>query len=363
MEQKPEMTETEYWLTNGKFLQHRGKLLELARFLREIAFNEKSDYYCPTGKALANLNFFAGDLQVLVNKIVQLARDGHPEMAEEIIRGLERKNYLLPGEKLDDKAENYTLLMFDPEKTILLIRALSEGWYHDFDPYLDGRFNDRPLHPDTKTVFELFPTIRYFYEENIGISGRRKNFRHRSVADVPYILRTAYLHEVLSDFVGHFPKHLRKLNCTYPRVNLGHSAHRIVDDRVRGFINVTAVMIRGKRKNVLARFPRPLQERIASWQMTIPDRYRNDHLGWKIGLHEKKEHAHWRKEFPTFVAKGNGISNGLGAIFFPGTRIRKSFLEDIRVYGETIDRYQVYTHDWYDKVDPPFRILFQACNY
>lgn len=383
MGQKPEglsLMDTEWWLTNRVFSKHRGQLQHLTAFLREIVFNAESPYYCPTGKSLAKLNFFSGDFKTLADKLVQLTRDGHPEMAEEIIRALGRFGRLLPGEKQEWTNERYTLLLFDPEKTLLLLKAILENSADSY--HLNRYFKESdiektespPFYLDTHRLCEMFPSIKFFFEFHTGWKRGRSGYSCGCPCPA-FILKSAFLYEVVADFHPYLPRD-KKMILLCPeesQIHLGDfwgSYDANPDESVisswwkmnnhqelRFFSKCFLFLFKGKRDEILKCFPRLLQDRIASWEFDIPNRYEY-YRNWRFGLHPDSEHAGWERKYPMFVPPKNGVSRDMGAIFFPDIATP----ERVPVYSDAISNYVVYHHDWHQKKKLPFRVLFQPYN-
>lgn len=77
-----------------------------------------------------------------------------------------------------------------------------------------------------------------------------------------------------------------------------------------------AYLLKGDRSAIVSCFPRPLQDKIATWQFRLPDNVRI--YGCRIGLHVEAEHERWTRERPSFCSKN--LHSGWGAMILHNDR-------------------------------------------
>lgn len=349
-----------YWDNFGIFQQHRGQLGVFVRFLEEIFGDKESSYFCESPSQFRRLNFFSGDLLALGNKIMQLKRQGETEFMEEVLRALRISKYLLPGEEpIDKETTPVTLLMLDPKKTIFLLRAMMPyGFFDELSVFVNPQQISRQwverIRPSIPKIFDLFPSLKKyvrFWTE--AATPREKELDRSRAADC---IRSAYLVDVVTNFWPHLGELAIRKHFIDSRQFVGDACGFDRNDSVfeldwkenqerhfktSEFGSSFLYAVKGERTEVLSRFPRNLQKRIASWQLRVPK-----DIGYQyIGLHEADEHLFWKKRWPIFASRGEkGVSHDLGAILMPCR------------YSVLSGKYLTFG---YERPQKPFRLLFE----
>lgn len=315
------------------FQRSRGKFGFLTEVLEGLAGEAES-----ATDFLRRLDQIFADARTTANIYAQFVQDGYDDAAAEALQCLADESHRLPQEEvLSVHTVPYTLLMFEPEKTLYLLklafnwngdemwRFVQEKWgptWRFNDNYRRGEEPQRPpeeimpdFPPDLRELCRKFPSLFLTLRE---IRSYQLHFR-------PEVLGNAHKHDVLKPFLHAAKEPLQIAFCDAIRLRpveygLGrdffsnnidlfwHEAR--VDDL--GFLRQfgAAYLLKGDRSNLVSLFPRKMQDRIATWQFQVPD---NIHpYDCQVGLHIEAEHERWRRERPSFCSKN--LHSGWGAM-------------------------------------------------
>lgn len=279
---------------NQAFAVCRGKFdHQVSRLNTELLDSTDS----PTSFLIQWDDFF-GKARVMSNLLAQFKRDGLTVAQNELEKALKNKGYILPGETVSiEETQPMTVLMLDPERTILMLKWIIEGHWIDLDHYLewrDGKMKDRGFfqnepHERVKKLFEMFPTL----EKHSRVRKARRDYEGQD-------LRSAYDDTVLKSFSKEVQNVLKEADgrcLKYGQFN----------DHIEMERHPFVYVFMAEQSEVLRIFSREEQARIATWQLDVPKLVGNNcHIGvHPEGLHEEEQINH-----PALTSKG--CSNFLG---------------------------------------------------
>ncbi len=279
-----------------------------------------------------------GDLRVLGNWLAKYHLDGWEHAFEALVPSLREISILLPKEIVSlDETIPITVIMFEPEKTIMLLKFLTACnnpllVYQYAEMYMQRKaLFDQPIEvqedfPDIlmpvitalntwHQILEAFPTLRKacFDDQVIDFNPDPDDLNARPVDDLQKAIEKAYQHDILDKF--DIQERIRD-GSLYPIRESGqsrfHPAPGIFDSTTRKYDLRIQCMIGwdAEPKQLLKFYTRKQQKRMAVWHIDLPGILKG--LGLVLGVHEEGVHLVWQKEYPAICSKG--VSHGLGAI-------------------------------------------------
>jgi hypothetical protein len=294
--------------SNDAFRQHRGRLRWGASFLSDLASKANSpSAFCRNWDALT------GDLRVIGNMMAKLSRDDREFALSELTAALSDADHLFPGESHPiEKTVPVTLLMLDPDRTLLMIRWILECHWGDLGNYLDVKrgvkidaaFHKGERQTTTETLFAKFPSLEEETWKRIRGSllwyvGPELFESHRRDVDQQY-------GHFKGGFGGFGGKNFKALTVGWTQYN---------DDLEINYGKGFAYFVEADQKEVLSFFTRAEQKTVATWQFRVIPETTNRLGHVNIGLHPESQHAHWERE--CVGATSLGFSQGLGAVMYP----------------------------------------------
>jgi hypothetical protein len=292
---------------NQAFATCRGKFGNLLSIVED--FGETPSAFC------RRFDDFTGQARVMGNLLATLKRDGHDYAHDQLGNAL-KGNHVFPGEVLPvEQTRPVTLVMFDPIKTVAMVKWLTQAYWMSLNAYLD--FLDGQgktgFHNDdfelTKNLFELFPALEGYSRK------RRKSGDYEG-----WDLAKAFDESVTDRFEA--PEGASKLRLLRGQwndhVEWDHSGHS----------TALGYMVEGDQASVLRKFSRETQKKIGTWQINLPKNQATC-AGVCFGIHEESEHGISRKKHPAFTSKGT--QSGLGVRFLKDYGFRQKNPEDYAV--------------------------------
>ena len=263
---------------------------------------------------------FTADVRVVGNMLAKYRRDGWKFAEEEMLTALiYGGKHLLPGEKIpSQKTIPVTILMLDPERTLRMIHWVMGGGDMDMYYVMEKGEYKNPL---VQKLFESFPSLK----EYVG------QFREVDAALIAALYR---------DVMEHFPEYRdmqgRRLKLDADPERLSSFTNvlmKVWDEMQHVSVDSFGFVVFGKQDEVLRRFSRDKQKRIATWQLHLPrsllteakkkqvsfadqfaqqsaDRFPRLHLD--IGFFPEAEHARWTELYPNMTSRG--VAYGLGVM-------------------------------------------------
>jgi hypothetical protein len=260
-----------------------------------------------------------GSLQVVATQIAREHFAGHTEAEEQFIEAMEQEHCLLDGEQFDDTtSSSFTLFMFEPEKTLLLMEAVARIDNHvvyyparerpGFLTKLGSAQYETQYHADLgERLLNAFPSLdNIMFQTSSCFPHYKRPFWHDA-------LLAAYAHDVLSrypdqrdvrglaqqhngTYVGDNRRALAILQRWYPnawktqswrfRCALAFLAYGTAQDYNFGDVKV------------------------AKWQFRLPNIISGVEGG--IGLYPAEHHEAWTNLKPALVS--NNVVAGMGAL-------------------------------------------------
>jgi hypothetical protein len=256
--------------------------------------------------AKKKLREFFGAALIMGNKLAQLHFSGQKKAYSELEGALTRDHFVFTYESVPlDKTRPVTILMLEPEKTIVLLRWMAEGRtaelnrFVGFDPL--SHFKNYEVQEVTRELFKVFPSLESHVKESLRTD--RDNG-----SELALIFKEAIV-GLPDSFPGSLP--LISDNMEYLLHTTEHGGSGSI------FTFPIAWMFPGKdQAQVLAMFSRDDQKRVATWQIDVPEISLKHNGGFrdiKIGVHPEHEHRIWEKKAPAFTSKG--LSNGHGTLY------------------------------------------------
>ena len=323
------------------FQRSRGEFKFLTHTLQKLTEKAES-----ATDFLRRLDRIFADARTVASIYAQFVQDGHNDAAAEILLALADRSQLLPQEEiLSDHTVPYTLLMFEPEKTLYLLklcfnwsgdamwefskskwasrwRALASGLREVRKKAADVKVSLVELPKDMQELCRSFPSIPSLLSE---IREYVPNFQ-------PCLTGEAYCRDVTLQFEHKANKQLRQYFHDGWRLHPAKKAARsnLFSQQYSGsssslfdynracayeylkFLECSncAYLLKGDRSEIISHFPRPMQDRIATWQFRIPENVRT--FFYNVGLHIEAEHDRWTRERPSFCSKN--LHSGWGAM-------------------------------------------------
>jgi hypothetical protein len=236
---------------------------------------------------------FSQGVLVMGNMLAQLQRDGWQEAYTALSSALSTPGYTIPGETVPfEQTKPITLVMLDPERTVLMLNWIIKDHWMDLDAWLDDK-DDKPdsrkLSERVKKLFELFPTL----EHHTRIRRKHRDYEGK---DLLY----AYRDSVWS----RFPNVLKSESFKSLRFTFGQW-----NDHIELHGAKFLFLFDGEQGEALKLFTREQQEQIATWQINIPSAAQGTIY---FGLHPEAEQETWRAEYPSLLS--HGLNAGMGAV-------------------------------------------------
>jgi hypothetical protein len=255
----------------------------------------------------------SGDLRIIGNIMAVLKRDGKTEALEALRKSLLDPNYSIPGETIRlEKVVPLTLVMFEPEKTLSMLRWIIKGHWMDLDQMLDNEGGGEGMSL-AKEMFSNFPSLREATEkrrERDHYEGWELGFAYQ--VDILRKIEVPEHFHPLHLSPGQYNDHL-ELTPPFPftkTMEIKSGAEWVQCLAYFGF------WVEADQKEALSLFTREQQESIATWQFQIhPDSLSQERGCMEVGLHPENEHNHWSREYA--FRSSAGMSHGMGAIFYP----------------------------------------------
>lgn len=323
------------------FQRSRGRFGFLTGLFMELAKQAKT----PSEFAHLVDEVFA-DARTLGGIYYQLENSGQSAATGAFAHALADPIYRLPREEVvETDTKPYTLVMFDPEKTLATLEylntysyskdwselikmwrevrsakllgktAMEAGWEKvNFPSAFEKLCQSLPTLPDLIPRLDMFyvnfpiSLIGYAYATDVLSKFSTLESKHSSESTEGYVLHKVFhgcrgltlnsetFFHCHFTFNGNLPSGLHFAR--WPAMNyLGNCV---------GFIYV----VKGRQDEVKEVFPREFQDRLATWQLNIPANINTYFCSF--GLHPAAEHEWWKKERPSFCSKN--LTNNLGAI-------------------------------------------------
>jgi hypothetical protein len=251
--------------------------------------------------ALKPFDKWCGTRRIMLKMLAQLTRDGNMVAAYELEQAL-TSEHIMTGETIpSEKTKPGVLVMFDPQKTLLVTRWFYTTQVEDARQYARTGQNDLKrgqcgfLSP---RLFELFPHLK---QELLADS--RDWFEKVALELRPRINDDCIkFNQVFgeNDIAGMF---LDQSRCEW----------------WHGYNTLALFVHNATQDKVLGMFTRTEQASIATWQFNYP-RFERSNMScmWShfpnfwVGFHPEDEHAAWSKCWPSYVSRG--CAAGLGAV-------------------------------------------------
>lgn len=254
---------------------------------------------------------FCSDVRVIGNLLACLKRDGWNIAATELTRALQDKTYCLPGETVPlHETEPVTVVVFDFPRTLAMIRWIRCAHWMNLDCYLNERDNrltenDKAVWNNdsvgqllTYQLFEAFPNL----EDHTRQRRARMDYEGRDLCK-------SYQEHVLNDF-----DHKQLLEIGLPL----HLAWQTYNDHLELFEHSTGdlqrfgYICRADQAEVLSRFSREQQERIATWCVRMPKMKDNDDIHRLfVGFHSEEAHRGLWQNSTYLTSKGCAHNYGV----------------------------------------------------
>lgn len=290
---------------NKTFGACRGKLSD--PFFGTIENSESSSHFCSVWDNLAP------KMRIMGNLLAQYKRDGWLDAYSTLQIALRSESYLIPGETIPlEQTAPFTVIMFEPDKTLTLIRWLLGVHWCELDEYLDkkdGKVGNWEFHSSglTQQLFQELPSLEKHARE------RRRKCRYEGEdlekaydEDVALLAPEdgKVIEQMLSDLGGK-RLYLGRTKMGDPQWN----------DHIENIdIIPVAYIFPVEAKKVLKYFSRKKQREIGIWSFNYPKVEIDSEFNLNIGLHAEEEQSRWRKESPMGVSLNS--SCGLGAVIF-----------------------------------------------
>lgn len=254
----------------------------------------------PAG-ALRMFEQWAARQRVMLKMLAELKRDGHNVAFEELKEAL-TSDHVITGEDVPlEQTEPGVLIMFDPEKTLLLIRWLYSSRLIDAHNWVTkgkipedrGRCGSLTPH-----LLEAFPKLAaQFREPPVTHPSCPTREVHPRIKDAFKRLRND---NSWDDVLCMFP------DCDF--TDLWYS------------VNAVAIFVRNTTQDKIKKlFTRDEQATMVMWRFNYPKSFKHKlKVAWGhnsdlwIGLHEECEHQVWRRRWPAFASAST--ASQLGAV-------------------------------------------------
>lgn len=288
---------------NQAFARCRGKFPDKLGVLGTILNESKSPSdFC------RKWDQFSSDARIFGNLLACFTRDGWNSASEELQRALADNTYLIPGEIIPvHETEPITIVIFDFPKTLTLIRWIRCAHWMDLNFYLDEIGDAGEILPDnpenskidrightlTKRLFRAFPNLLQHSRE------RRRRGDYEG-----WDLVQSYREHVLENF-DH--SQLEKIGRPLSLAINTYNTHLELYESV-GRLARLGYICRTDQAQVLSRFSRKQQKKIATWSMRLPRVIaKNNFDSLFIGFHPEKVHTEWvESTYPTSPRCSNG---------------------------------------------------------
>ena len=254
----------------------------------------------------------SAQLRVIGNLMATLKRDGKTQALEVLRESRVDRLYIFPGETVPlEKIVPVTLVMFDPKRTLAMVRWILECHWMNLDAYLGHEefFSERQK-IQTSELFQLFPSLE-----------KASRMRHQCGNYEGWELGYAYQVDVLRKFVvpegfdamaigfGQYNDHF-EISPPFPfsktkRVEEGGEEIECLAHFL--------FLVQANQKDVLSHFTREEQENIATWQFRTHPESLTEYM--TVGMHLDVEHERWQSQKRTYASLG--VSNEFGAIINP----------------------------------------------
>ncbi|MFZ5365147.1 MAG: hypothetical protein ACOZBH_03040 [Patescibacteria group bacterium] len=252
----------------------------------------------------------SSDLRVFGNMLACFNRDGWEAASRELTRTLLDKTYRLPGETVPlHETEPVTVVVFDFSRTLTMIRWIRCAHWGDLNDYIREINDDREsvaVKGDwferniprqlTIQLYESFPDLFRYIREGSGeydYLDLVQSYRNHALGDID----TSQLSKI-----GYF---LRLAWQTY-------NVRFAIAGLCLGYF------CRTDQAEVLSRFSRQQQNRIATWTVRLPrvllEEQKISSL-W-IGFHPEQVHEDWKNVSNVYASLG--CSNGYGVVVMNG---------------------------------------------
>jgi hypothetical protein len=262
-----------------------------------------------------------GSIRVMAEMLFQLREKGWKAAAYELETALASEYYTYAGEMLlDGNTVPATLVMYKPVETLNMLRWIFTNPFSQLNRFIDTSGNG-DVSVTTVELYKAFPTLEGLSRERWregGTEGQELWLAHKT--------------EVLGQF------NLLKrgipmgLNWSY------HEPMMATMERAGGNSGMShpfAFLVRGlDQRDVLALYPRAVQDMVATWQFHLPKIYAQvDTTRILVGLHPEQEHPRWTRRYPAFASRG--LAYGKGAFVIPlesPTEFSDEYMGDARNY-------------------------------
>ncbi|HEU0051222.1 MAG TPA: hypothetical protein VFQ60_04170 [Patescibacteria group bacterium] len=309
------------------FARLRGKLGSSSTDLLKdmIAASESPTAFCHAWDA------FSADVRVIGDLLAKLERDGQSEAAGELLQALRSPAFLMEGEEVPVHLTTpVTIVMFDPERTLAMIKWIRSGRPSDLGSPFGWPGSTEPEPARLRVVEELFqkfPSLEKALYERLrhhGYPGRE--------------LVQAHLQDVVKPFdsaLARLKKDGRRLELAWrtynPSLEIGHTFGT----------TIWGMVVLAPQAEVLSCFDRASQSRIGTWACRLPaamiDEFdpffhlTNKDLCLSVGFHPEFVHESMQKRFQSMASAGCQYGFG-AAILSPWNK--GNYLKDLDIPGE-----------------------------
>lgn len=252
---------------------------------------------------------FVGKARVMSNLLAKYQRDRWEVAFTELHKALVDKSHVILGETFPlEETEPVTILMLDPDRTMLMTRCIIEEEWSCLDLHLRWRDWAHSNHMGDSLItlteisgagklLKVFPTLKQHLRE-----------RQFQGARIGSELENAYHDTVVNTFSKDVCNWLEE-KCN--RQGLAGN-WQYNQDALALHTQQYLYIFKGEQSEVLGHFTREEQTRIGTWQFHAPKILNWGVVGVRIGIHPETLHPVWQKRQPALTSKG--VSHGLGAI-------------------------------------------------
>jgi len=307
---------------NDVFKRNRGTLdVSVLNVLLELIRVSKT-----RSEFRGKLDDFHGDLRVLGNWLAQYRQNGWEAASTAFEEALRTRTALLPGEIVPvDESIQITLVMFEPEKTRLLLDLLEVHYGSSvLLSALEGWGATRSKQAINKFL-KAFNTFRRRYG-SIPLQGNLHEDRLRKLYQA---VRNSYEAEVLRKYIYEkgevFPITL-DFNARNPKKD--SSGWLSFNWKNLCWYATTPVLFWSfdDEKKLLSSFSREERKSIAVWTINFSqilfDRAMEQRF-FAFGIHDESEHETWKKEILSLCSRN--CSHGMGTIAFSPRSLRDRY--------------------------------------
>jgi hypothetical protein len=299
---------------NQVFGRIRGRVSPFVSFVSHIL--EQAD---SPSDALRMYDDIVSDVRVMANLLAKYRRDGLNIAERELAVSLSDKTYLLPGEDLPiESLVPVTFVMFEPEKTMLMLRWVMNDSWQRLDEYLEGK----KVTTLTMELFEAFPSLQQTARER-WIRRDYEGWDLLMAHALDVIQKFPSLSKLDTIQIGRPVNLWKRFTVRYgdpyynDHLEMQKEESREVDGQYVKYGRTFLYMFSGDQGEVLSHFTRDEQRSMATWQVYLPENMAPDRFGTKrldimAGIHPEADHGQYLEELPVYASRG--VSHGWGLL-------------------------------------------------